>query len=145
MESESSSPLSIEKSTATASHLNERTQTRQLPGEALIIDNDSKSSGFHLKDGVVLVPAPSSDINDPLNWSTRRKYLDIGLVCFWTFMLGSATLSPNVAAVDLMMHFKFGPTFLNIGTAVMIFNLGVFNVLFSPLVSSLYQSEDSIV
>lgn len=107
---------------------------RALPGESLLVDLEYKSPVAHGKHGVILLPAPSSDPNDPLNWSMGRKYLDIGLVCFWAFMLGSVTLSPNVAYGSLIMQWGVDATFLNIGTAVMLFNLGFFNIIFSPVV-----------
>ncbi|KAJ5246006.1 hypothetical protein N7468_000989 [Penicillium chermesinum] len=41
------------------------------------------------RDQLVLFPTPSSDPNDPLNWSKPRKYLNFALVSFfvlWTFV-----------------------------------------------------------
>jgi hypothetical protein len=41
------------------------------------------------RDQLVLFPIPSSDPNDPLNWSTARKILNFTLVSFfvlWTFV-----------------------------------------------------------
>jgi hypothetical protein len=108
---------------------------RALPGESVLVDPNHKEAGPHGSHDLVLVPAPSSNPNDPLNWSMARKYVALAVVCFWAFMLGSATLSPNVAYSSLVMEWGVDLTFINIGTAVMLFNLGLFNVFFSPLVS----------
>ena len=40
---------------------------------------------------VVLVPAPSNDPDDPLNWSRRRKALASACMCMYTIMVGIAS------------------------------------------------------
>lgn len=35
----------------------------------------------------ILQPVPSSDPNDPLNWSRLRKNVNFGLACFYTFVI----------------------------------------------------------
>lgn len=44
---------------------------------------DTTSSG----NVIVLQPRPTDDPNDPLNWPSWRKYLNIGLVCFYVAMV----------------------------------------------------------
>src|ERR1700761_3800190 len=39
-------------------------------------------------DGIILVPKPSNDPADPLNWSARRKWLNVSLVLFYVFSTG---------------------------------------------------------
>ncbi|KAF7544101.1 hypothetical protein G7Z17_g10219 [Cylindrodendrum hubeiense] len=36
---------------------------------------------------IILQPRPTSDPNDPLNWPEWRKYLNMGLVCFYVAMV----------------------------------------------------------
>lgn len=36
---------------------------------------------------IILQPRPSDDPNDPLNWTSWRKYLNMGLVCFYVAMV----------------------------------------------------------
>jgi len=50
-----------------------------IPGTVHLVDLDGTirakhASGSQLKD-VILVPAPSADPDDPLNWSPKRKLL----------------------------------------------------------------------
>ena len=40
---------------------------------------------------IVLVPAPSNDPDDPLNWSPRRKVLASACMCMYTIMVGIAS------------------------------------------------------
>lgn len=35
---------------------------------------------------ILLQPQPSSDPNDPLNWSNGRKYVNLAIVSFYTLM-----------------------------------------------------------
>lgn len=49
-----------------------------------------KSGG---KDGRVLVPQPSQDVHDPLNWSLKWKAFAIIAASFTTFMQGFGPLS----------------------------------------------------
>lgn len=57
------------------------TDSLLLPGTM----NTKHASG---KEGIVLIPTPSEDPEDPLNWTSRRKYLALGCVCVYTFMTG---------------------------------------------------------
>lgn len=42
---------------------------------------------------IVLVPAPSSDPDDPLNWSPRRKLLSTSCMCMYTLMVSTSKRS----------------------------------------------------
>jgi hypothetical protein len=47
----------------------------QIPGTVLLVDVEHTAEALHSqnKDSIILIPTPSNDINDPLNWSTWRK------------------------------------------------------------------------
>jgi hypothetical protein len=68
-------------------------------------DAAAKASGLKLaRDGhTVLIPQPSDDVNDPLNWSWRRKHLVLFAVAFASFLpdygsaTGAVTLIPQAA------------------------------------------------
>ena len=53
----------------------------------------------------VLIPQPSSDPNDPLNWNPRRKYVTLLVITVTTFMpdfgssMGIVTLLPQAVYV----------------------------------------------
>jgi hypothetical protein len=36
---------------------------------------------------IILLPRPTFDPNDPLNWPQWRKYLNFGLACFYALMV----------------------------------------------------------
>lgn len=55
-----------------------------IPGTLHLVDLDGTVRTAHAKgkqDDVVLVPTPSKDPNDPLNWSPRRKMLFVFCLC----------------------------------------------------------------
>jgi hypothetical protein len=68
-------------------------------------DDAIKTSALKLaKDGrTVLIPQPSDDKNDPLNWSWARKHLILFVVAFVSFLpdygsaTGAVTLIPQAA------------------------------------------------
>ncbi len=65
-----------------------------IPGTVHLVDLEGTmrmkhARGKHLND-VVLVPAPSSDPDDPLNWSPKRKLLSTVSMCMYIMMVGLA-------------------------------------------------------
>jgi hypothetical protein len=49
-----------------------------IPGTFTLVDTEHVLATRHLDHGdrdIVLVPEPSSDLDDPLNWSPHRKLL----------------------------------------------------------------------
>lgn len=51
----------------------------QIPGTVLLVDLEQTAATKHASGSrdIILVPTPSKDPNDPLNWSTRRKQLHL--------------------------------------------------------------------
>ena len=65
-----------------------------IPGTVHLIDLEGTMRVEHARSGqkdIVLVPAPSSDPDDPLNWSPRRKALSTTCMCVYTLMVGIAS------------------------------------------------------
>ncbi|ORY81266.1 hypothetical protein BCR35DRAFT_331676 [Leucosporidium creatinivorum] len=59
-----------------------------VPGTVRLFDSDGNDiSGGEL----LLSPAPSTDPEDPLNWSTARKHLSLANVSLFTVLMGYAT------------------------------------------------------
>ncbi|KAJ5807739.1 Major facilitator superfamily domain general substrate transporter [Penicillium riverlandense] len=86
------------------------------------------------REQLVLFPTPSSDPNDPLNWSTARKALNFTLVSFyvlWTFV----QLDIGFTAWGLMER-DLGFTFdnLSMGAGINYAGLAVGCIFFIPLV-----------
>ena len=65
-----------------------------LPGTEIMADFGThhfvKETGAK---GPVLVPQPSNNPHDPLNWSTGRKFVIIAIANFFSFMLGMGPLA----------------------------------------------------
>lgn len=83
---------------------------------------------------VVLHPTPSSDPNDPLNWSTTRKAVNMTLLCFyvlWTFV----QLDIGYTAWDPMQdELGFTDGQMNMGAALNYGGLAIGCILFLPFV-----------
>ena len=91
------------------------------------------TSGPQLKD-VVLVPAPSSDPDDPLNWSKRRKWLSTASQGMYTLMVGIASAAIYRVLVPISEDTGLTLADLNAGTGYM------FLLFVSP-----YKSRRSIM
>ncbi|EHK98148.1 putative Uncharacterized MFS-type transporter [Glarea lozoyensis 74030] len=77
-----------------------------IPGTVHLVDLEGVIKGKHaatsqLKD-VVLVPAPSSDPDDPLNWSPKRKWLSTVSQSVYTLMDTGLTLADLNAGTGYM-------------------------------------------
>ncbi|CAK9436342.1 uncharacterized protein LODBEIA_P09000 [Lodderomyces beijingensis] len=64
-----------------------------VPGTTHLVDvegilNVKKKS---VEGDVILHPQPTSNVNDPLTWSKKKKYLQFALIWFWGFMLAVST------------------------------------------------------
>ncbi|CAK7199693.1 hypothetical protein SEUCBS139899_002376 [Sporothrix eucalyptigena] len=57
------------------------------PGTVYLVDHDHRVSGQHAKADaeIVLVPAPSNDPDDPLNWTPRRRLLACSCMFLYVF------------------------------------------------------------
>ncbi|KAJ5271432.1 hypothetical protein N7505_007190 [Penicillium chrysogenum] len=64
-----------------------------VPGTVTLVDVDHVMETRHLDRGdrdIVLIPTPSNDPDDPLNWSPRRKLLSTACVSIYTMFSGIA-------------------------------------------------------
>ena len=72
---------------------------RYVPGTVYLVDLkgvlDAKHASGSQMD-IVLVPSPSADPDDPLNWSARRKLLSTTCVCVRRHLL---TFKYNIQAL----------------------------------------------
>ncbi|KAJ5278840.1 hypothetical protein N7478_004212 [Penicillium angulare] len=106
----------------------DRDETFWAPGTVALEDV------HRTRDQLVLFPTPSSDPNDPLNWSTARKALNFTLVSFfvlWTFVqldIGFTAWGP------METELGFSVDILNAGAAVNYGGLGIGCFFFIPLV-----------
>ncbi|KAK3394129.1 major facilitator superfamily domain-containing protein [Podospora didyma] len=61
-------------------------------------------------DEIILIPAPSSDPNDPLNWPQWYKYYIATVVCVAMMMCNFLAAGPSIAIVDTTLDFFPGAT-----------------------------------
>lgn len=81
-------------------------------GKVYLTSSAAQTAGVKFaKDGhTILVPQPSNDPNDPLNWSSFKKHLILSIVCFASFLpeygsaTGAVTLQLQAAYVQHFMY-----------------------------------------
>lgn len=58
-----------------------------VPGTVHLVDLELTLATRHAQDkkDIVLVPTPSADPNDPLNWTRRRKYMALTCSLLYVF------------------------------------------------------------
>jgi MFS family permease len=71
----------------------------------------------HQTNEIILVPTPSNDPNDPLNWATPYRYYIATLVCFAIFFSNFLAAGPTVAIVDVTITFE-GPPGLDFASKI---------------------------
>ncbi len=73
-----------------ASKENVREEKPFVPGTIHLVDLEGTMRAKHASghQDIVLVPAPSADPDDPLNWTPRRKLLSTSCMCMYTLMVG---------------------------------------------------------
>ncbi|KAF3005750.1 hypothetical protein E8E13_006796 [Curvularia kusanoi] len=113
-----------------------------VPGTALVYDDDRKrdlaqtaaqSQLKYDKTGkILLVPQPSDDPNDPLNWPLWKRDLIIGILSILSVI--AATLSPILAAdtVSLAILFKRSFTDMALLTGYHLLGVGIAGFIFVP-------------
>lgn len=81
---------------------------------------------------MVLVPQPSDDPNDPLNWSLRRRDFILAILCILSII--ASTLSPLLAANTLTFTLYYRRSFADIAllTGYHLLGVGVAGLLFVP-------------
>lgn len=105
------------------------------PGTVHLVDLEGvirakHASSSHLHD-VVLVPAPSADPDDPLNWSPKRKMLSTACMSMYTLMVGIASAAIYSVLEPIADDTGLTLSQLNAGTGYMFLFFGASNTLCS--------------
>ncbi|WEW60314.1 hypothetical protein PRK78_005799 [Emydomyces testavorans] len=115
-----------------------------IPGTTYILDDDSSSieqtpaESSHLKYDrsgpvpIILVPQPSDDPNDPLNWPLWRRDLILAVLSLVSVIC--TTTSPLMAANTVTVAISFARTFTDIAllTGYHLCGVGIAGFLFVP-------------
>ncbi|CAK7236227.1 hypothetical protein SBRCBS47491_009566 [Sporothrix bragantina] len=92
-----------------------------IPGTVYLVDVHHNVAARHAKgkgqdDDIVLIPTPSNDPNDPLNWSSRRKTLSTICLSVYVLFIGMASSVVYSVLVPLSEATGLSVADLNAGT-----------------------------
>jgi hypothetical protein len=107
--------------------------TRAIPGTIHLVDLEGVMRGQHASgpqlNDVVLIPAPSNDPDDPLNWSPKRKMLSTACMSMYTLMVGIASAAIYSVLEPISEDTGLTLDQLNAGTGYMFLFFGVSKIL----------------
>ena len=108
-----------------------------IPGTVHLVDlqgnmNTTHAGGKQDHD-IVLVPEPSSDPDDPLNWTPARKRLSTLCMCVYTLMVGIASAAIYSVLEPISKATVLTLDDLNNGTGCMFLFFGWGSLIWQPL------------
>ncbi|KAF5671980.1 transporter HOL1 [Fusarium circinatum] len=97
-----------------------------VPGTVLLVDLDGTLETRHAQAhrDIVLVPTPSDDPDDPLNWSRWRKTLLMTTLCVYCLAVGIASAAIYSVLVPISAATGLTVGDLNSGTGYMFLTFG---------------------
>ncbi|KAI9839533.1 MAG: hypothetical protein M1819_002159 [Sarea resinae] len=102
------------------------TQSEEIPGTALEFADENGGQR-------ILLPHPTKDPNDPLNWSAFEKYTTFITICCFSWLATVNSTSLTVATVPLVKEFHQSITRTSFLTVFNTLLLGVGNLFWVPL------------
>ncbi|EEA26816.1 hypothetical protein TMatcc_004895 [Talaromyces marneffei ATCC 18224] len=106
-------------------NLAENPNTMLPPGTVHLVAEQSNK--------IILVPKPSADPNDPLNWSKNRKRLNVTLLLFYVFTTGIGGTSVYSVFTPISKETAISIAQLNNGTGYLFLMAGWTNIIWQPL------------
>ncbi|WRT67561.1 uncharacterized protein IL334_004533 [Kwoniella shivajii] len=99
-----------------------------VPGTARIYQEEGET----VQNAVTLIPTPSKNPDDPLNWTRKRKYLMLSCVVFYT--ITATILSSDLYSVFDPLSDSTGLSLdqLNVGTGYLYLFIGVSTLISQP-------------
>lgn len=110
--------------------------TDAVPGTVCLVDvNGQEHAALHDAShrDIILVPRPSSDPNDPLNWSDGRKLRAVGMAFLYVFGTGIATSLQYSVLADITADTQISTANLVQGTGLMFLFFGWACLIWQPL------------
>ena len=107
-----------------------------VPGTVHLVDLEGTMHAQHARGGhrdIVLVPTPSQDPDDPLNWSPRRKTLSMICMGVYTLMVGIASAAIYSILEPIAEETSLTLNELNNGTGYMFLFFGWGCLFWQPL------------
>lgn len=107
-----------------------------VPGTVHLVDLEGTMHVKHAsgtQKDIVLVPAPSPDPDDPLNWSPKRKLLSTASMCMYTLMVGIASAAIYSVLEPIADDTGLTLADLNAGTGYMFLFFGWGCLIWQPL------------
>ncbi|THZ90578.1 MFS general substrate transporter [Aureobasidium pullulans] len=107
-----------------------------VPGTVHLVDLEGTMHAQHARGGhrdIVLVPTPSQDPDDPLNWSPRRKTLSMICMGVYTLMVGIASAAIYSILEPIAEETNLTLNELNNGTGYMFLFFGWGCLFWQPL------------
>ncbi|CAI6097655.1 unnamed protein product [Clonostachys chloroleuca] len=107
-----------------------------VPGTVHLVDLEGTMSSRHAIGGsrdIVLIPTPSTDPDDPLNWSRRRKNQFLFCICVYCLAVGIASAAIYSVLVPISAATGLTLDDLNSGTGYMFLSLGWGCLIWQPI------------
>lgn len=94
------------------------------PGTSRLIDVDGSVIGQHAsgsgENDIVLIPRPSEDPEDPLNWTRKRKLLATSCVVLYTIMIAIPSSAVYSVVTPIRKATGLSLADINNGTGIMV-------------------------
>ncbi|KAJ6444349.1 C2H2 transcription factor [Purpureocillium lavendulum] len=104
-----------------------------VPGTILLFDPDHEHGDRAHRGDILLHPTPSSDPEDPLNWTRSRKHLAVSMACLYTFTIGICTAVQYSILTPLSEAQGLTISQLNMGTGITQLMQGWCCLLWQPI------------
>lgn len=114
---------------------NDRTKTEEgypIPGSVHLVDTNVDVTNDGQKD-IILVPQPSNDPEDPLNWSQWRKHVTFAWAFFFVFMASGQGGALSTALLSMEDGMGIPLAELNAGTGYLFLCYGIGCLFTQPL------------
>ncbi|CAK7198343.1 hypothetical protein SEUCBS139899_001004 [Sporothrix eucalyptigena] len=123
----------------------EKLHVEHIPGTEIMRDVGSAHFVHGPKSHQVLIPRPSMNMNDPLNWKLSWKYTAIAVQCMYCWATVASALSIAPMFPLLAAEWDLSQTQLNLITGSCVLALGYANFVIVPISNILGRRFTSLV